>query len=165
MKLPPALEGRLRIPVVGSPMFIVSYPELVLAQCKAGVIGTFPALNARPAEQLDEWLAMINAELAAYDKEHPAQPAAPYAVNLIAHRTNERLQVDLATCVKHRVPIIITALGIQKDIIDAVHAYGGLVWHDVTNLAHARKAADAGVDGTGARTTHHHRGGRRHRSG
>lgn len=147
MKLPPALEGRLRIPVVGSPMFIVSYPALVLAQCKAGVIGTFPALNARPAEQLDEWLAMINAELAAYDKEHPAQPAAPYAVNLIAHRTNERLQVDLATCVRHRVPIIITALGVQKDIIDAVHAYGGLVWHDVTNLAHARKAADAGVDG------------------
>jgi nitronate monooxygenase len=147
MALPAALKGRLRVPLIGAPMLIASDYNLALAQCKAGVIGTFPALSARPAEVLDEWLAHLNAELAAYDKANPSRPSAPYAVNLIVHKTNERLQADLASCLKHRVPIVITALGVQKPVIDAVHSYGGLVFHDVTNIVHARKAASAGVDG------------------
>jgi nitronate monooxygenase len=141
------LNGRLRLPVVCSPMFIVSSLELVIAQCKAGVVGSFPSLNARPAEALDHWLFQINYELALHDKEHPERPAAPYAVNLIAHRSNGRLEQDLALCVKHEVPIVITSLGAREDVNDAIHAYGGIVLHDVINNKFARKAIDKGADG------------------
>lgn len=141
------LEGSLRLPVVCSPMFIVSSLELVLAQCKAGVVGSFPALNARPAEALDEWLFRLKEELALYDKEHPEQPSAPFAVNLIAHRSNVRLEQDLALCVKHKVPIVITSLGAREDVNEAIHAYGGIVLHDVINNKFARKAIAKGADG------------------
>jgi nitronate monooxygenase len=142
MSLPPLLSGRLRLPVIGSPMFIVSTPELVIAQCRAGIVGAMPALNARPQDQLDPWLQRIEDALA------DCQPtAAPYAINQIVHPTNTRLEADLECCIRHRVPIIITSLNPPDRIVDAVHAYGGLVFHDVVNMRHARRAIDAGVDG------------------
>jgi nitronate monooxygenase len=147
MSLPPILRGRLRIPVVGAPLFIVSQPDLVIAQCKAGIVGAFPALNARPRELLEGWLARIRDELAAWDAEHPDRPAAPFAVNQIVHRSNDRLAHDLELCVKHRVPIVITSLGAREEVNQAVHSYGGIVFHDVINIVHARKAIEKGADG------------------
>lgn len=147
MALPDILKDRLRIPAVASPMFIVSHPPLVLAQCKAGIVGSFPALNARPQSQLDDWLAEIDETLAAHDAANPARKAAPFAVNQIVHKSNARLDQDLATCVKHKVPIVITSLGAVKEINDAVHSYGGVVLHDVIHDRHARKAIEKGADG------------------
>jgi nitronate monooxygenase len=147
MALPDILSSKLRIPVVASPMFIISHPPLVLAQCKAGVIGSFPALNARPQSQLDEWLSQINEELAAHDAAHPDRPAAPFAVNQIVHKSNNRLEQDLADCVKHKVPIVITSLGAVEEVNQAVHSYGGIVLHDVIHDRHARKAIEKGADG------------------
>jgi nitronate monooxygenase len=147
MSLPEVLRGRLRIPVVGAPLFIISQPDLVIAQCKAGVVGSFPALNARPAELLDSWLTQIAAELAAWDAANPGRPSAPFAVNQIVHKSNERLAHDLELCVKHRVPIVITSLGAREDVNQAVHSYGGIVLHDVINVVHAKKAIDKGADG------------------
>ncbi|MDH3431262.1 MAG: nitronate monooxygenase family protein [Gammaproteobacteria bacterium] len=147
MGMPPALEGRLRLPLIGAPMFIVSNPALVIAQCKAGIVGSFPALNARPQEQLDEWIREIKEALAEYSAAHPDEPVAPFAVNQIAHLSNDRLSADMETCVKHEVPIIITSLRPPAEIVQAVHGYGGLVFHDVINLRHARKAMQQGVDG------------------
>ena len=146
MPLPRILQGRLRLPVIGAPMFIVSTPRLVLAQCKAGIIGSFPALNARPASQLDDWLAEINAELDSYSRANPHALVSPYAVNQIVHSSNDRLEQDVALCVKHRVPIIITSLRPPAEVVAAVHGYGGIVFHDVINLRHAEKAAAQGVD-------------------
>ena len=139
--------SRLRIPVMAAPLFIISGPELVIAQCKAGVIGAFPSLNARPIAQLDEWLHQINEELAAWDRDHPERPSAPFAVNQIVHRSNDRLDEDLALCVKWRAPIVITSLGARAELNDAVHGYGGLVFHDVINDRFARKAVEKGADG------------------
>lgn len=147
MSLPEWLKTTLELPVLGSPLFIVSGPELVIAQCKAGIIGSFPALNARPVEQLDEWLTRIAEELGAYKTLHPEKKIAPYAVNQICHSSNDRLMKDMETCVRHKVPIIITSLRPPSEIVDAAHSYGGLVFHDVINLKHARKAAEQGVDG------------------
>jgi nitronate monooxygenase len=147
MPLPSLLRHRLRLPVIGAPMFIVSTPALVTAQCKAGIIGAFPALNARPAAQLDEWLGQITADLEAYAEAHPAAVVAPFAVNQIVHASNDRLEADMRCCVKHRVPIVITSLRPPSEVVDAVHSYGGLVFHDVINLRHAEKAAAQGVDG------------------
>ena len=147
MPLPAILNGRLRLPVIGAPMFIVSNPRLVLAQCKAGVVGSFPALNARPAAQLDDWLAQLTEELATHARAHPGEPVAPFAVNQIVHASNDRLDEDVALCVKHRVPIIITSLRPPSEVVDAVHGYGGVVFHDVINRRHAEKAAAQGVDG------------------
>jgi nitronate monooxygenase len=147
MPIPEILQGRLRLPVIGAPMFIVSTPRLVLAQCKAGIVGAFPALNARPAAQLDDWLAEITAELAAFRRTNPAVRVAPFAVNQIVHGSNDRLEHDVALCVKHRVPIIITSLRPPAEVVAAVHGYGGVVFHDVINLRHAEKAAAQGVDG------------------
>src|SRR6202163_839197 len=147
MPIPEILQGRLRLPVIGAPMFIVSTPRLVLAQCKAGIIGAFPALNARPAAQLDDWLAEITGELAAYSGANPQAKVAPFAVNQIVHSSNDRLEHDVASCVKHRVPIIITSLRPPAEVVAAVHGYGGVVFHDVINLRHAEKAAAQGVDG------------------
>jgi nitronate monooxygenase len=147
MALPPVLRERLRLPVIGSPMFIVSGPELVIAQCKAGIVGSFPALNARPAAQLDEWLCQIEEELAAWDRDHPDAPAAPFAVNHIAHRTNDRLEQDLETTCRHKVPVVITSLGARREIYEAVHASGGVVLHDVINADHGRSAVEKGADG------------------
>jgi nitronate monooxygenase len=147
MALPDILKIRLRIPVVASPMFIISHPPLVTAQCKAGVVGSFPALNARPQSQLDEWLSQINEELAAHDAAHPDRPAAPFAVNQIVHKSNNRLEQDLADCVKHKVPIVITSLGAVEEVNQAVHSYGGIVLHDVIHDRHARKAIEKGADG------------------
>ena len=147
MALPEILKNNLRIPVVASPLFIISHPPLVLAQCKAGVVGSFPALNARPAEQLDEWLAQITEELAAHDAQNPHQKAAPFAVNQIVHKSNERLEHDLAMCVKYKVPIVITSLGAVPEVNEAVHSYGGIVLHDVIHDRHARKAIEKGADG------------------
>ena len=147
MPLPACLEGKLRIPVIGAPMFIVSGPELVVEQCKAGIVGSFPALNARPQAMLDEWLTRIGAELAEYAETHPGEPVAPYAVNQICHMSNERLLADMETCVRHEVPIIITSLRPPAEVVDAVHSYGGVVFHDVINLRHAAKAIEQGVDG------------------
>jgi len=147
MPIPDLLRDRLRLPVIGAPMFIVSTPRLVLAQCKAGIVGSFPALNARPASQLDEWLAQITEELAAYQRANPFAKVAPYAVNQIVHGSNNRLEEDVALCVKHKVPIIITSLRPPAEVVSAVHAYGGIVFHDVINLRHAEKAAAQGVDG------------------
>lgn len=141
------LLQQLRLPVVASPMFIASGVDLVVAQCKAGIVGSFPSLNARPAEELDRWIERIQAALAEHDGAHPDAPAAPYAVNLILHKTNDRLASDLAACVRHRVPIVITSVGDPAAVVEAVHGYGGLVFHDVINQRHARKAAQAGVDG------------------
>ena len=147
MPIPEILQGRLRLPVIGAPMFIVSTPRLVLAQCKAGIVGSFPALNARPAAQLDDWLAEITGELAAYRRANPQAKVAPFAVNQIVHSSNDRLEHDVALCVKHRVPIIITSLRPPAEVVAAVHGYGGVVFHDVINLRHAEKAAAQGVDG------------------
>jgi nitronate monooxygenase len=147
MTLPSLLKGRLSLPVIGSPMFIVSNPDLVIAQCKAGIVGSFPALNARPPEVLDDWLARITEELEAARAADPDRPVAPFAVNQIIHGSNNRLEHDIGLCVKHRVPIIITSLRAPTDIVGPVHGYGGLVFHDVTNMRHARKAVEAGVDG------------------
>ncbi len=147
MPLPPCLQGNLRIPVIGAPMFIVSGPELVIEQCKAGIVGSFPALNARPQEMLDEWLTRIRDELGAYAEANPDKPVAPYAVNQIVHMSNERLMADMETCVKHEVPIVITSLRPPAEVVAAVHAYGGVVFHDVINLRHATKAIEQGVDG------------------
>jgi nitronate monooxygenase len=141
MPLPPLLEGRLRLPVVAAPMFLVSGPALVVAASKAGVLGTFPALNQRSSEGFDDWLSEIEDGLAGDPK------AAPYGVNLIVHRSNPRVEADLALCVKHKVPVVITSLGAVADLVDTVHAYGGVVFHDVINRRHAEKAAEAGVDG------------------
>jgi nitronate monooxygenase len=144
--LPAALRG-LRIPVIGSPMFIVSGPELVIEQCKAGIVGAMPALNARPAELLDDWLAHIREALAAHDRQRPQRPAAPFAVNLVAHKTNARLERDLATVVRNKVPIVITSLGAREDVNAAIHGYGGIVLHDVTSNGFARRAIEKGADG------------------
>lgn len=147
MPLPEVLRGRLAAPIVGAPLFIVSGPDLVIAQCKAGIVGAFPALNARPPELLDEWLTRIETELSDYAAAHPDKPVAPYAVNQIVHASNDRLQHDVDLCVKHKVPIVITSLRAPDAVVEAVHSYGGVVFHDVINLKHARRAAQAGVDG------------------
>ena len=147
MALPALLEGRLRLPLIGAPMFIVSGPELVAEQCKAGIVGSFPALNARPQEKLVEWVRQIKAELAEYSEQHPDEPVAPFAVNQIAHPSNARLLEDMEVCVREEVPIIITSLNPPREIVQAVHAYGGLVFHDIISLRHTRKAIEQGVDG------------------
>ena len=147
MALPEILKANLRIPVVGSPLFIISHPPLVLAQCKAGIVGSFPALNARPEAQLDEWLAQVTEDLAAHDAAHPERPAAPFAVNQIVHKSNNRLEHDLAMCVKYKVPIVITSLGAVPEVNAAVHSYGGIVLHDIIHDRHARKAIEKGADG------------------
>jgi nitronate monooxygenase len=143
----PAIFDKLRLPIIGSPLFIVSGPELVIAQCKAGVVGSFPALNARPQAQLDEWLHQITEELAAHNRDNPDRPAAPYAVNQIVHKSNNRLQEDIATCAKWQVPITITSLGAQEELNKAVHSWGGIVLHDVINDRFAHKAIEKGADG------------------
>ena len=147
MSLLSLLQGRLSVPAVGAPLFISSGPELVIAQCTSGIVGSFPALNARPAPVLHEWLDRITSELAAYQVAHPLAPVAPYAVNQIVHRSNDRLDHDVQACVDHRVPIVITSLGARPDINDAIHSYGGLVLHDVINDKFARKAIEKGADG------------------
>ncbi len=147
MSLPAILHDTLALPVIGAPMFIVSQPDLVLAQCKAGIVGSFPALNARPKELLDEWLARITAELDAARRADPARKVAPFAVNQIVHHSNDRLDHDVALCVKHKVPMIITSLRAPGDVVKEVHGYGGIVFHDVINVRHAQKAIEAGVDG------------------
>ena len=146
MALPPVLQ-RLRLPVIGSPLFIISNPKLVIAQCQAGIVGSMPALNARPASQLDEWLAEITETLAAWDRDHPDQPSAPYAINQIVHKTNDRLEHDMAVCAKYRVPVVITSLGARPEINQAVHAWGGIVLHDIIDNTFAHKAVDKGADG------------------
>lgn len=147
MSLAERLRSQLSLPVIAAPMFIVSNPTLVIAQCTSGVIGSFPALNARPAEKLDEWLTTIEDGLAAYRREHPDAKVAPFAVNQIIHQSNDRLEHDLDACVRHRVPMIITSLRAPDEVVRRVHAYGGVVFHDVINVRHARKALEAGVDG------------------
>ncbi|HEY8571477.1 nitronate monooxygenase family protein [Phenylobacterium sp.] len=147
MALPPVLRDRLRLPVIGSPLFIVSGPDLVIAQCKAGIVGSFPALNARPASLLDEWLHRITEELAAWDRDHPETPSAPFAVNHIVHKTNDRLEHDLEASTRWKAPIVITSLGAREDVNAAVHSYGGVVLHDVINDRFARKAVEKGADG------------------
>ena len=147
MSLPPALAGRLRLPVIGAPLFIISTPALVIAQCKAGIVGAFPALNARPASQLDEWLHEIREALDAHDRAHPEAPAAPFAVNQIVHRSNDRLEQDLALCVTHRVPVVITSLGARPEVNQAVQGYGGVTLHDVIDVTFARKALEKGATG------------------
>lgn len=146
MPLPPVLQN-LRLPIIGSPLFIISNPELVIAQCKAGVIGSFPALNARPGPVLDEWLDRITTELAEYDEKNPDRPSAPFAVNQIVHKSNDRLDHDVEMCVKHKVPIIITSLGARQEVNDAIHSYGGIVLHDIINVVFAHKALEKGADG------------------
>jgi nitronate monooxygenase len=146
MSLPPILD-HLSLPVIGAPLFIISNPTLVIAQCTAGVVGSMPALNARPAAQLDEWLAEITEALAAHDRAHPGHPAAPFAINQIVHKSNDRLDHDMNMCAKYRVPIVITSLGARTDVNDAVHGWGGIVLHDVINNAFAHKAVDKGADG------------------
>ncbi|MEX2257134.1 MAG: nitronate monooxygenase family protein [Woeseia sp.] len=147
MSLPESLKGRLRLPVIGAPMFIVSVPELILAQCKAGIVGAFPALNARPEAKLEVWLARISSELSGFAEANPSLPVAPFAVNQIVHQSNDRLQHDVEMCVKYKVPIVITSLRPPAEVVEAVHGYGGLVFHDVINVRHARKAIEQGVDG------------------
>ncbi|MCE9573291.1 MAG: nitronate monooxygenase family protein [Deltaproteobacteria bacterium] len=147
MSLPALLRDRLALPVIGAPLFIISQPDLVLAQCKAGIVGSFPALNARPPELLDTWLARITTELAAHAAAHPDRPTAPFAVNQIVHKSNDRLEHDLALCERYRVPIVITSLGAREDLNARVHAWGGIVLHDVINVVHAKKALDKGADG------------------
>jgi nitronate monooxygenase len=147
MSLPPALQGRLRLPAIGAPLFIISHPALVIAQCKAGIVGAFPALNARPVSQLDEWLHEITETLAAHDKAHPEAPAAPFAVNQIVHRSNARLEQDLELTVKWKAPIVITSLGAREDVNQAVKGYGGVTLHDVINQTFARKAIEKGATG------------------
>ncbi len=145
-KLPPPLNNQ-PLPIICSPLFIVSNPKLVIAQCIAGVVGSMPALNARPAEQLEEWLIEITEALAAYNQAHPDKPAAPFAINQIVHKSNDRLAHDMAMCVKYKVPIIITSLGAREDINAAAHSYGGVVLHDIINNKHAKKAIEKGADG------------------
>jgi nitronate monooxygenase len=147
MPLPECMQGRLSIPAVGAPLFIISNPDLVIAQCKAGVVGSFPALNARPAEMLDKWLIRINEELDAYNQANPDQPAAPYAVNQIVHKSNDRLMYDVEMCVKHKAPIVITSLGARPEVFEAIHSYGGICLHDVINNRFAKKAIEKGADG------------------
>ena len=147
MSLPPILRDRLRLPAVASPLFIISNPDLVIAQCKAGVVGSFPALNARPKEMLEQWLIRITTELAEYDRAHPEAPSAPFAVNQIVHKSNDRLQHDLDMCVKYKVPIVITSLGARPELNDAVHSYGGITLHDIIDNKFAKKAIDKGADG------------------
>ena len=143
----PSVLSRLRLPVMGSPLFIVSGPELVIAQCKAGIIGAFPALNARPQSLLDEWLCRIEEELTAWTRDHPEAPAAPFAVNQIVHRSNGRLEADLETCARHKVPIVVTSLGAREDLNETVHGWGGITLHDVIDDRFARKAVEKGADG------------------
>ncbi len=145
-KLPPILQN-LPLPIIGSPLFIISNPQLVIAQCKAGVVGSMPSLNARPAELLDDWLAEITEELAAYNKANPDKPAAPFAINQIVHKSNDRLEHDMQVCAKYKVPIIITSLGAREDVNQAVHAWGGVVLHDIINNKFAHKAIEKGADG------------------
>jgi len=147
MALPDILKKNLRLPIVGAPMFIISHPPLVLAQCKAGIVGSFPALNARPEAQLDEWLAEMTEELANHNAKNPDRPAAPFAVNQIVHRSNTRLQHDLQMCEKYKVPIVISSLGAVPEVNEAVHAYGGIVLHDIINNRHANSAIRKGADG------------------
>lgn len=147
MSMPALFKGRLSIPAIGAPLFIISVPDLVIAQCKAGVVGAFPALNARPPELLDEWLFRIKEELAAYDKAHPERPSAPFAVNQIVHRSNNRLERDLAVCEKHKVPMLITSLGAREEVNQAAHNWGGIVFHDVINQVFAHKAVEKVADG------------------
>jgi nitronate monooxygenase len=146
MTLPKQLQG-LRIPVVGAPLFIISNPKLVIAQCTSGVVGSMPSLNARPAEQLDEWLAEITETLAAWDRAHPERKAAPYAINQIVHKSNDRLEHDMQVCAKYKVPVVITSLGARTDVNDAVHAWGGIVLHDIIDNRFAKKAVEKGADG------------------
>ena len=146
MALPPVLQ-RVPFPVIGSPLFIISNPKLVIEQCKAGIVGSMPSLNARPAEQLDDWLAEITETLAAWDAAHPEQLSAPYAINQIVHKTNDRLEHDMQVCAKYKVPIVITSLGARTDINEAVHSWGGVVLHDIINNAYAHKAIEKGADG------------------
>jgi nitronate monooxygenase len=146
MSLPPVF-AKLRLPVVGAPLFIISNPKLVIAQCQAGIVGAMPALNARPASQLDEWLAEITETLAAWDRAHPDRPAAPFAINQIVHKSNDRLEHDMAACARYKVPIVITSLGARTDVNDAVHGWGGVVLHDIINNSFAHKAVDKGADG------------------
>ncbi|WP_377294945.1 NAD(P)H-dependent flavin oxidoreductase [Rhizobium sp. SG2393] len=147
MTLPPVLSGLRRIPAIAAPLFIISHPALTIAQCKAGIVGAFPALNARPASQLDEWLAEITETLAAHDAAHPDAPSAPFAVNQIVHRSNKRLEEDLMLCVKYKVPVVISSLGAVPEVNAAIHSYGGIVLHDVINDRHARSAIRKGADG------------------
>ena len=147
MALPESLRGKLSLPVVGAPLFIISNPDLVIAQCKAGVIGSFPALNARPIEVLDEWLTRIAEELDAHNQANPDNPAAPYAVNQIVHNSNDRLMHDVEMCVKHKVPVVITSLGARAEVFEAIHSYGGICLHDVINNRFAHKAIEKGADG------------------
>src|SRR6201987_68066 len=147
MSMPALFEGRLSLPVIGAPLFIISVPDLVIAQCKAGVVGSFPALNARPPALLDEWVARIKEELAAYDRANPGRPSAPFAVNQIVHKSNNRLDHDLALCEKHKVPMIISSLGAREELNRAVHHWGGIVFHDVINQFFAHKAIEKGADG------------------
>ena len=146
MSLPHLLQG-LSLPVIGSPLFIISNPKLVIAQCQAGIVGSMPALNARPASQLDEWLAEITETLAAWDRDHPEQKSAPYAINQIVHKTNDRLEHDMEVCARYKVPVVITSLGARTDINEAVHAWGGIVLHDIINNAFAKNAIEKGADG------------------
>ena len=146
MSLPPLFDS-LRVPVVAAPLFIISNPDLVIAECKAGIVGSFPSLNARPIEMLDQWLIRITEELDRYNQENPDQPAAPFAVNQIVHRSNDRLWEDVELCVKHKVPIIITSLGARPELNEAIHSYGGIVLHDIINNRFAHKAIEKGADG------------------
>jgi len=146
MTLPPVLQ-RVPLPIIGAPLFIISNPQLVVAQCQAGIVGSMPSLNARPASQLDEWLAEITETLAAWDRAHPEQPAAPFAINQIVHKSNDRLDHDLQVCAKYKVPLIITSLGARTDVNEAVHSWGGVVMHDIINNAFAHKAIEKGADG------------------
>ncbi|VAV96527.1 Dioxygenases related to 2-nitropropane dioxygenase [hydrothermal vent metagenome] len=147
MSLPSILKDRLRLPLIGSPMFILSGPELVTAQCKAGIIGAFPSLNARTVEQFDDWLSQISEDLAAWDQANPEQLSAPFAVNQIVHRSNARLEQDVEICVKHKVPVVITSLGARVEVFEAIHSYGGIVLHDIINDRFAHKAIEKGADG------------------
>ena len=147
MSIPKCMQGRLSVPVVGAPLFIISNPDLVIAQCKAGVVGSFPALNARPAEELDKWLTRIIAELAEHDAANPDNLSAPFAVNQIVHNSNDRLMHDVELCVKHEVPVVITSLGARPEVFEAIHSYGGICLHDVINNRFAKKAIEKGADG------------------
>lgn len=147
MAIPESLKGRLSLPLIGAPLFIVSNPDLVIEQCKAGIVGSFPALNARPKEVLDEWLDRITTELGEYAAKHPGRPVAPFAVNQIVHKSNARLEHDLTMCVKYKVPIVISSLGAVPEVNAAVHSYGGIVLHDITTVRHAHSAINKGADG------------------
>ena len=147
MPIPDSIKDNISIPVIGAPLFLISVPDLVIAQCKAGIIGSFPALNARPQNVLEEWIVRIKTELKEYQEQNPDKKVAPFAVNQICHGSNDRLQGDMEICVKHEVPIIITSLRPPAEVVEAAHSYGGLVFHDVINVRHAKKAADMGVDG------------------